>query len=426
MVTKVLPPPFPPAEYERRMTEWFSIVRFRESGVVMFPVRMDRARRITQFLRDQNLQKKIIPDIKKVKFLPISADFISTIDSPIELFSLFEENKDFSVTDLDKLLLQKYKDKLFVILITDAENLYIQNKSRTLSVLNDFAYKYRNNVTIIQFSELNILHPEYFYFIQKYSAIFNNIVYAPLYEKKEIFHFMDYLVSYFEMENNQLTEKLKEEIYENCGGHPWLVKEAIRYLRNTNSDGIASSVQERTRNDINENNDLIFHHEEMEMEIRVIWNGMMEAERELLKKITLGNLSFTSDEKASLAYLIKMKILNKAPKGFVFTQKLLEEFVEKEISINIITLGTRDQVMINGVDVSGVFSKNENKVLSLMIGKSGNIVSREELGGVLWRDGEYSDWALDRLISRVRKKLSKVGCGPKVLKTILGKGYLIN
>ena len=49
----------------------------------------------------------------------------------------------------------------------------------------------------------------------------------------------------------------------------------------------------------------------------------------------------------------------------------------------------------------------------------------DEIGEALWgKDSydKYSDWAIDQLISKLRKKLETLGF-KNVLKTVRGKGY---
>ncbi len=64
----------------------------------------------------------------------------------------------------------------------------------------------------------------------------------------------------------------------------------------------------------------------------------------------------------------------------------------------------------------------EFKILSLLIRKSGQLVSREEIENFVWCDGPPSDRALDPHITALRKKLLASQCE---LKTVYGYGFCI-
>jgi|GEM_PF-2448166 len=70
------------------------------------------------------------------------------------------------------------------------------------------------------------------------------------------------------------------------------------------------------------------------------------------------------------------------------------------------------------------FTPDEAKVMKRLWEKQEGIVEREEVATVLWNEewsNKYSDWALDALISRLRKKLN----GKWQIVTIKGRGYML-
>ncbi|MBP9670144.1 helix-turn-helix domain-containing protein [Candidatus Woesebacteria bacterium] len=85
---------------------------------------------------------------------------------------------------------------------------------------------------------------------------------------------------------------------------------------------------------------------------------------------------------------------------------------------------TRDYIGYDGRDYSSNFSRGERKILE-KLRQGDQVVSREELGKLFWDEDvekEYSDWALDAIMSRLRKKLRKIGI-PIVITTRRGRGY---
>lgn len=70
-------------------------------------------------------------------------------------------------------------------------------------------------------------------------------------------------------------------------------------------------------------------------------------------------------------------------------------------------------------------TKNEIKILSLLIKNKGKVVSREKIMMSLWNDDEFvSDNTLTVNITRLRSRIRELGLGD-VIKTKKGIGYLI-
>lgn len=70
-------------------------------------------------------------------------------------------------------------------------------------------------------------------------------------------------------------------------------------------------------------------------------------------------------------------------------------------------------------------TKSERKILSKLVEKRTEVVSREELMMELWNTDEYvSDGALTTIISRFKSKL-KSACGEEIIVTKKGQGYWI-
>lgn len=70
-------------------------------------------------------------------------------------------------------------------------------------------------------------------------------------------------------------------------------------------------------------------------------------------------------------------------------------------------------------------TKSERRILSKLVEKRTEVVSREELMMALWNTDEYvSDGALTTIISRFKSKL-KGACGEEIIVTKKGQGYWI-
>ena len=80
-------------------------------------------------------------------------------------------------------------------------------------------------------------------------------------------------------------------------------------------------------------------------------------------------------------------------------------------------------VSYNGQSVE--LTKNEGKILRLLMEKKDTIVSREELMEYLWKTDYYVDEnALSVNVNRVRKKLERIGIVDFV-QTRKGIGYIV-
>jgi DNA-binding response OmpR family regulator len=68
-------------------------------------------------------------------------------------------------------------------------------------------------------------------------------------------------------------------------------------------------------------------------------------------------------------------------------------------------------------------TKNEAKVLALLITSEGRIISRDDIMDALWQDDTFvDDNTLTVNVNRLRKKLAIIGA-EKLLKTRRGQGY---
>jgi len=73
------------------------------------------------------------------------------------------------------------------------------------------------------------------------------------------------------------------------------------------------------------------------------------------------------------------------------------------------------------------FTTKEDKLLNLLLENKGHVCERSKIEEVVWPECEeigISDWAIDRLASRLRVKL-KLNDSPVKIITIRSKGYLI-
>lgn len=84
-----------------------------------------------------------------------------------------------------------------------------------------------------------------------------------------------------------------------------------------------------------------------------------------------------------------------------------------------------DQGAADQMSVRIELSRNELRILNLLMGQRGRIVSRDEIMEELWRDGQFVDEnTLNVNIARLRKRLEEAGIRD-FIKTRRGMGYQI-
>lgn len=69
----------------------------------------------------------------------------------------------------------------------------------------------------------------------------------------------------------------------------------------------------------------------------------------------------------------------------------------------------------------------DQKVYNHITKNSGALVTKDEIAALVWdkiQQDDYSDWAIDQVISRLKKKLVTCNIDPTNLKTVKGKGYI--
>jgi len=84
-------------------------------------------------------------------------------------------------------------------------------------------------------------------------------------------------------------------------------------------------------------------------------------------------------------------------------------------------------IYFDNFDISRNFSYQEFSVLKLLIEKAGNIVNRDEIADALWGPKafeKYSEWAIDKFVSLVRKKLNEIAFTGEI-KAKKGEGFVL-
>lgn len=237
------------------------------------------------------------------------------------------------------------------------------------------------------------------------TSIFSNVNYYPLYGKEDSVLFLDHLCKEWKYE----VEKLKKEhILKECGGHSWLLKEALR----------------RVMVDPQMSVDEICNSETMRFRIEQIYFSFLKSEQEVLKKIVKKERKYSHrDEMHSLGYLKKMKLIENNEITIPLLTKYIKGLIPK-VNLKL----SDNHILVNELVLDTHFSRKEQKVLRTLMKNPVEIITRDMLAKVVWpinTDSYYTEWALDRIIARLRSKLLQLGISKDLIVTLRGKGYMM-
>ena len=76
--------------------------------------------------------------------------------------------------------------------------------------------------------------------------------------------------------------------------------------------------------------------------------------------------------------------------------------------------------------VETLLSNQEERVMRLLASQVDKIVSRDEVAEAIWGKlsmDNYSDWAINQIIRRIRVKIGDIREDKKLIETIRGKGF---
>lgn len=190
----------------------------------------------------------------------------------------------------------------------------------------------------------------------------------------------------------EVTADTKVEIAEYCGGIPWLVNDVLRRV---------------------EAGKVLFEDESFWWKVEKIWSGIPETYRGALLAAS------HADKSSDVGELRQFGLIDDRGEPLPFLRDWMLRLKEQSISIDA------GKILFDGRDLTSAFSSGERRVLATLY-QATEVVSRDEVGKAFWQDDwnmEYSDWALDQLVSRLRKKCQKYGL-PITIQTKRGLGYV--
>lgn len=390
---------------------WLKIVKYGESGVVV-QIQDDCEYRVGEILKNKQLLKEILgPYYRKylLTYVPIDK---ASIDS-----AMFDEllkgvraraiSLPKNITDLatltEYLVNQGYSLGFFVTGVGELSYEVQYDELRVVEKLLQTAH----NVSVILFSDRDVANEKYSQLVDKCSLLFDHVEIYPLYSRVDALQFVKYNESMWQM---SLSDKVNQEIVDKCGGYLWLISHVQRQLRDD---------FEVKWGDLVDDAGLLIKLESIMAKLDV------EA-RDILRGVESGSITKSQKQTPAFQFLIKIGLIAEKDGVFDLGIPLLSLVFRRIVDLEEIRL-VEGSLYVGTNNITKEMSESEGKLLVYLVKNKQKVVSREGIAQVLWKDKsekQYSDWAMDRVISRLRQKMKQVGISPNLLRTVKRRGYI--
>lgn len=300
--------------------------------------------------------------------------------------------------------LQKTPTEKIGIFVTHAEQAILNGDHHLLYALIRYS-KHNPHVSLIFFSGLDLTHPEIAKSITN-QHLFSNIRFYPLNNREDAKQFIRYLMGKW---NVEIETAFIDDLVDYFGGSLWLLKDAVRSVKMNGLKDIETIKNSRS----------------MTIKIELIFQNLLETEKTVLGHVVRSDLKALPGELLhSYEHLDRVGILHKGK----ITIPALEQYIKsRQLKLSDIAL-TDNLIYINKVCINSALSKKEYRLMRILLQHKDEVVSRDLCAGAVWpinTDQFYTDWALDRIVSRLRAKILKFGIPTSTLSTIRKKGFQI-
>ncbi len=378
----------PDEVFRQQLKSWLSISKYQESGSI-YTYHKGIVLRRHQAL---SLRPDLISDLFGNQ-LPVLVDLelpkyedYDILEEEFEKYELENRTPVYWICGIDKFLLGK----------TDTLFHYLRKRQAD-----------NPSISYVLFFSVNFLHPAVSGILTYTSTFLQNTCISALYTRETGSYFLDALAYKW---NFTISDRLKESILANTSRHFTPLKQAARYIRDTGS----TSTHD------------ILNHDMMNIKLKGIIDGLLPSEQSALKKIVAGANDFNDDEAVSIDFLKKTGWLESVHHTLGITVPIFSDFIARSLTKNKQLECSSGKILLGGVPVTSLFSQQEQSVIRLFIGSNLRIVTRDEVAQALWANGwseKYSDWAIDQIMSRIRKKLAYLELPKSLIESVKGKGF---
>jgi hypothetical protein len=211
--------------------------------------------------------------------------------------------------------------------------------------------------------------------------------------------------SYKKRYNFELTKGVEEALFHLVNGNVQYLQLALILLNEKKDQKIASQKELL---------DALLGDERVTLESEELWESLSKEEKQVLLLVAKGQ-AVQTEEKAKAMYLWDTGFIQEGETGSVVFSPLLGHYLVGKDNDD-----KKNQV----VDLT----RKEHQLFHLLETHMGEICEREKIIEVVWPEYQefgVSDWAIDRLVARVRVKLRQQQ-SPYEIVTVRTRGYKLS
>jgi hypothetical protein len=401
-------------------------IKNRHSVILVGMKRVGISNFLRFFIYQQKIQETFVQDKKKHLFIPVDlndmvereifpfwiltfkriVDAISTTTLPSETKKEIEElflnsiqiNDQFMMIEnirktITKIIDHGFLPTIFLIRFDRMQQVASENFFANLKGLHDSMHSQLTFV-ITCFRPLEDLIP-------KLKKTFLSSFTKPMFLSPASIEDQEVLLDTFQVRYGlKLSKAQKTQLFELVGGHIRFLQLSLIILNENHKlpfDRVTASLSEDER--------IILQSEEL-------WESLNQEEQTLLKKLVEGAASNAEIEKQK--YLLETGFIRKNKSGYQLFTQFLENYIKQHTS----PLSKPENTL--------EFTKKELALFTFLQKNLNEVCERDQIIEAVWTDEEealeVSDWAMDRLVARVRAKLKKQKSTQEIL-TIRTRGY---
>ncbi len=224
-------------------------------------------------------------------------------------------------------------------------------------------------------------------------SVFARTMYIPPSEKDDASVIFDETCKRNDLD---FPSNVKTKILSIVDGYTQYLQFALSYLHEKKSNTVSAKLE-----------DELFSDERIALQSEELWESLNDEEKEVLLKF-INKKSLNSDDHDRASYLWNTGIISDEGIFSVLFEKYLSQKGET----------TKDSIKPE-------LSKKEHLLLKILEDNRGALCEREQIIEFVWPEAEsygVSDWAVDRLVARLRSKLKTTNSDYEIV-TIKTRGY---
>lgn len=377
--------------YEDMCQQWARVITEPVSSEVhIWPPLSNEYAYVRKFLSDAALQEKLFHGEK------VQLGFVDAYE--IEHFYMddFEEQffeslglKSTEHASIDSYLSSLQDTKVCVFLVGLDTAMHYKNIA-VLKQIGSLLDKHPH-FSLILLTELNIPESELYEDIITRELLIDSVRYQPLLAKEDTDIFVHTIAKRWQL---TLTPEQETMFFEEIGGHPLLLREALRIIR----DYPGASVKD------------VLEFPWLVRKGFAIFKMLSREDQSTIRGLLRGEHPVNISQ-----YLLQTHLVEDNKIGILYWHEIRNTI----FGFDTLHVDPETQYDFH-------FTSLEQRVFKELLKKQG-VVTRDEIAQAIWHDAwedRYSDWAIDQMIHRLREKLENVKA-PYILETKKGEGFFL-